>query len=348
MNTNRFPSLEQGPSMGPIFEMLLGPVRIAVLKAALDLKIADVLDEPGSPEEIASRLGIETHPGNLTLFLNAMATMGLVTKSRSGFVNTDFSKAFLRSTSASYMGLMVHQLSGMQHRNLDRIADLVRSGPGELSTEHRLDREERWRESVRHLAHYQKAGIAGLVADLVADLPEFENMRRMLDIGCGPGIMCQAAVSRHPHLQGVLFDFPTVIEVAQEELEAAGLTGRISTMAGDYNTLDLGEGYDLIWASHCLYYAKDLVDLFRRARKALNPGGVFMSFHEGLTHGRSQPESIVLSRLSLSLEGQDVSFELGEIARKMIKAGFKSVESRCLSLPMGPMELIIGRTGSEA
>ena len=53
--------------------------------------------------------------------------------------------------------------------------------------------------------------------------------------------------------------------------------------------------------------------------------------------------SVVLSRLSLALEGQDVSFEKGQIAALLGEAGFGRVETRSFSLGMGEGELVVAR-----
>lgn len=76
---------------------------------------------------------------------------------------------------------------------------------------------------------------------------------------------------------------------------------------------------------------------------ALNPGGVFVSLHEGLNRERTAPEKVVISRLSLALEGQDVSFEEGRIARLALEAGFASLERRTINMLFGENEVAILR-----
>ncbi|MCJ2163379.1 MULTISPECIES: class I SAM-dependent methyltransferase [unclassified Pseudodesulfovibrio] len=333
----------QSPNPGIVFELMIGPIRMAVLDTALKLGMADILAQKQDLQSIARALEVKTDTANLAHFLDAMASMGFADKRDERYFNTPFAESCLRKESPSYLGDLVSNLSHMQHRNLDRIPELIRQGPPEVSKQDQLHEEERWKQSVRHLASYHKAGMADLVAELVAALPEFPSMKRMLDLGCGPGIMCMTTVSRHPSLEGVLCDFPSVMEVAREEIAAAGMESRISTIEGDYNKVDFGKGYDLVWASHTLYYAKDLDAMFARIHEALNPGGVLITFHEGLTHERTQPTELILSRLSLALEGQDVSFEQGQIASHLPKAGFASVDTRTITLPMGPMELVVAR-----
>jgi SAM-dependent methyltransferase len=328
---------------GILFDLMIGPVRMAVLDTALELDVTGLLHGGRSLEDMAEALGVTADTANLAYFLDAVSAMGFAEKQDGEYRNTPFAEAYLRRESPYYLGGMVKKLTRMQHRNLGRIPELIRQGPPDVASGDKLEGEAMWKQSVRHLACYQKAGMADYVADLVSALPEFPAMRRMLDLGCGPGVMCMTTVARHPSLRGVLCDLPPVLQVAREEIGSAGLESRITTIEGDYNEVDFGAGYDLVWASHTLYYAKDLDGLLRRVCDALNPGGIFISLHEGLTRERTAPAPVVLSRLSLALEGQDVSFERGEIASRLPDAGFSFVETRTLPLHLGPVEMVIGR-----
>jgi predicted TPR repeat methyltransferase len=102
--------------------------------------------------------------------------------------------------------------------------------------------------------------------------------------------------------------------------------------------------YDLIWASNTLNFARhDLDSVMKKIYDALNPGGVFISFCEGLTHERTKTDFVVLSMMSIALMGQDMCFEQGEIGDSMLRVGFKSVRSRTLDAPWGAADLDIGR-----
>jgi hypothetical protein len=103
-------------------------------------------------------------------------------------------------------------------------------------------------------------------------------------------------------------------------------------------------GSDLIWASNALNFARhDLDSLMKKIYDALNPGGVFVSFCDGLTHERTKPDIMALSWTPTALMGQDMGLDQGFIADSMLRVGFKSVRSRTLDMPMGPMDLDLGR-----
>ena len=333
-------------AMDPIFDIMVGPVRMAVLEAALELKIADVLEGGGMDrEEIARALGIGTSPEALGHFLDGMAAMDFLEKWSGIYRCTDFASRYLNSKSPLYMKGFVDRIKAMQHKNLTRIAEIVRTGPPKVEDCERLDSEGKWKAAVAHLAAYQRAGMARAAVDLIERHPGFPRAGTFLDLGGGPGLVGAELVKRHPGLRGVLLDQPAVVRLAEKELETEGVLGRISRIAGDYNEVDLGGGYDVVWASHNFYYVRDRAGFFDRLKAAMNPSGVLFCLHEGLTHERTRPPEIVLSRLSLALEGQDVSFDLGEIAAHLRAAGFGSVESRPLDLGGGRCELVVAVKG---
>ena len=153
----------------------------------------------------------------------------------------------------------------------------------------------------------------------------------MLDLGCGPGITALYVAGMLPRLHVTLCDFAPVLDMARTEAETLGLSGRVCLKPGDFNVCDLGLGYDLVWACQSLYYASDLHAFMKKIHRALRPGGLFVSVHEGVREGIA-PAELVLSRLSLAMEGQDVSLAHGQMAAAATAAGLERLDAQ--SVPM--------------
>ena len=331
------------PSMAFLFEFLIAPVKLAVLEAAIELDMVCVLADTSDVDEIAERIGIQTGTSGLVLFLDAMVALGLANKKNKTYSNTELGQHFLHKESPVFMGDFLENMKAMVHTNLSRIVEIVKNGPPDVPQIQTLQSESTWESAVAHLAVCQRAGMGAIYADLIEELPEFKGIKKILDLGGGPGLIGAQILGRLPEAKGVLMDLPAVIRLAKQELDKEGMADRISFIAGDYNEIDLGSGYDLIWASHNLYFAKDRVSFFKRVKKALTQKGVFVCLHEGLTREKTAPEDIILMRLSLALEGQDDSFTKGEIASYLNQAGFVQVDSRMLDLPSGQAELVVAR-----
>ncbi len=331
------------PSMDILFEILNAPVKFAVLKAAVELDMSHILATTSNVDAIGKRLGIRTSTGGLVLLLDAMVALGLAAKENKTYSNTGVGTHFLDRESPVFMGRFIENMEDMIHKNLAGIAQIVKNGPPEIDPSDTLQSESKWASFIAHLAIGQRAGIGDNYADLVQSLPEFKSVKKILDLGGGPGIIGARILGRLPEATGFLLDLPAVIKLAGKELAREGMADRISFIAGDYNEVDLGSGYDLIWASHNLYFVKDRISFFTRVKNALSPKGVFVCLHEGLTCEGTAPREIVLMRLSMALEGQDTSFAKGEIASCLEQAGFAKVESSLVNQPSGPAELVVAR-----
>ncbi len=312
-------------------EQLVAPVRLALLELAIDLELPDIIARTNDLPGIAAELGT-TRLDKLAYILDALAATGLLRKENGAYHNSVLAEDYLRKGKPAYLGELVIALKTMQHRNLHRLKDFLFSESIPVPAGDALHDEEHWRRSARGLAAYQKAGVAGNMARIAASLPGAEELRTMLDLGCGPGVTALRILQRLPRLRLVLCDFPHVLQLAEQETDAAGMNGRVSFLPGDYNRLDWGREYDLIWACQSLYYASDLRAFLKRIAAALNPGGFFVSIHEGIRNEGTEPAMLVLSRLSLALEGQDVSFVKGRIAEAAAEAGL--IRIRAASLPM--------------
>ncbi len=331
------------PSMALLFDLLNAPVKWAVIEAAVELDMADILAETSDVAEIAQRIGGQTDDYTaLTYFLDAMVSIGLANKENSAYSNTEFATHFLRRKSPVFMGgTMLQSMKVMVHKNLTSITGIIKNGPPEVPQTENIQNESRWKRSVEHLAIYQRAGMGAICADIVQDLLKGEKINKILDIGGGPGLIGAEILRRFPGSKGVLLDLPAIVQLAEKEIEKEGLADRVSYIAGDYNEVDMGGGYDLIWASHNLYFVNDLVSFFKRVKKALTQNGIFICLHEGMTSEKTEPQDIVLMRLSMALEGQDNAFAKGEIASCLGQAGFTRVDSEIMLFPGGPLELVI-------
>lgn len=325
-------------SFEDLYDMILAPIKSRLLLTALELNVFDQLAEFKSAQELAQSLG--SHPRNTALFLDGLAACDLVEKRCGKYRNSPISQTFLVEGSSHFVGRLLMDQWRWNQPVLEDLTTFVLEGPqgqevsplpaGEMSGE--------------ALANYERSGMAQKVSHIVEELPEFPSMRKMLDLGGGPGIIGMAVVATHPNMKGVVFELPQMAKVARKFVKEYGLEDRMAVMEGDYNRDSIGHEYDLVLACASLYSSKKEVDpIVGKVYQALNPGGVFVSIHEGLTQENTKPEKMRLGWLTTELLGRDLSFSEGELADSMIRVGFRSVWSRTIETPVGEMNLDVGR-----
>ena len=322
-------------------EIITGGIRERILVLGLELEIFRHLTEPVQAAAVAEAAGL--NPLNTERFLDALATIGLVDKTQGRYRNQEQTQTFLVPSSPNYAGdmLLVYHSSVLA---LDKAVDLIKDGPSGAGPGEDITSEELWASWTEASASWVFGEVGRTMAGIVSDLPGFADFERIMDLGGGHGVFVLHFLEAHPTLQGVVFDRPSVLEVARSFARKFGLDSRLETVAGDYLNDDIGEGYDLIFASATLNFAKGRLEpLVEKIHAALKPGGYFLSFQDGMTHERTRPE-IMLAHLPFSLTSeQDFMFDQGEIAEAMMWAGFRQVRSRTLETPMGAMDLDVAR-----
>ncbi|UCG34060.1 MAG: methyltransferase, partial [Phycisphaerales bacterium] len=212
----------------PLTRMLFGAIPGRLLLTAIELKVFSCLSQPMSADALAANLG--THPLNTSFLLDALAANDLLAKRGGQYVNTPLAGTFLVEGEPTYVGDVLLADAEWMRPALEDMPALVRHGPS-ASTRPRPSIPPAKEAEI--YANEQRAGIAQRAAAMVSRLPEFGRMQKMLDLGCGAGLIGLAIVAAHPTMTGVLFDRPAIVQVAQTFIDEYELQDRITTIGGD-------------------------------------------------------------------------------------------------------------------
>jgi predicted O-methyltransferase YrrM len=316
-------------------KMLLASIRSKLLLTGIELKVFNQLSEPRSTDAVAQAIG--THPKNTEVFLDSLTAIDLLQKKNGLYRNSPITQAFLVEENPTHFGAVLQLLHSQI--SLENLSQLIKEGP--LPTSEMTFSKEMF---AQEYASNEQVSDAPIMVDVVSELPEFPSFRKMLDLGGGPGLIGMAVVAAHPRMKGVIFDLPPMVKAAETFIKEYGMEDRMAILGGDAFRDAIGDGYDLVLVCSSLQSYKDKLDAaVKKVYDALNPGGVFISYFIGLTQERTKPEISVLFLLSMALAGWDTGFDQGFVADSMLRVGFKSVRSRTLNTPRGPMELDIAR-----
>ncbi|WP_374050250.1 class I SAM-dependent methyltransferase [Streptomyces roseicoloratus] len=123
------------------------------------------------------------------------------------------------------------------------------------------------------------AEAAGWLASLVPT-----PVRRVLDVGSGPGVVTALLAEAFPEAEVVAVDAtPELLALARERAEARGLGDRVTTLRaelpGDFGALGTA---DLVWASNSLHHIGDQRAALASFAELLNPGGLIALAEGGL------------------------------------------------------------------
>ncbi|MEU8618442.1 methyltransferase [Streptomyces sp. NPDC048623] len=118
----------------------------------------------------------------------------------------------------------------------------------------------------------------------LASLLPAGSVRRVLDVGSGPGVVTALLAEAFPEAEVVAVDAtPELLALARERADARGLGDRVGTLRaelpGDFGTLGTA---DLIWASNSLHHIGDQRAALASFAGLLNPGGLIALAEGGL------------------------------------------------------------------
>ena len=258
-----------------------------VFLTALELDVFTAVGEGAEPSQVAAAIGADTRATEM--LLNVLTSLGALEKIKGIFSCTAESIAF----GPVRAGLMhtVHLWETWSTLTACVKAGTTQRRPGVEA------HDESWTEAFIEAMHTRAKATAAQVVQVVGT----EGVRRMLDVGGGPGTFSIAFAQAGMDLHADVLDLGPVLPMAQRNIQEAGLSDRVMVRVGDLRTDAFGEGYDLVLVSaicHMLDEDENR-DLLRRCSKALAPGGRIVIREFVLDPDRAGPAFAALFALNM-------------------------------------------------
>jgi len=127
-----------------------------------------------------------------------------------------------------------------------------------------------------------------LAADAVISAYDFSEIKTIVDVGGGNGVLIAAILKITPSMRGVLFDLPSVIEEAGGVIKAEGVTERCELVAGDF-LKSVPSGGDAYLLKYILHNWDDeyAIAILKNCHSAMNEGGRLLVVEELIVPGNA-------------------------------------------------------------
>jgi 2-polyprenyl-3-methyl-5-hydroxy-6-metoxy-1,4-benzoquinol methylase len=326
------------PDTTLIFDTMFMFQRTQAFKAAIELDLFTAIAAGATRiPDIATRLGAVER--GIRILCDYLTIHGFLTKSGDRYAVSPVVAPFLDTRSPAYIGAMAKFLAHPTvTRSYESLADNVRNGgasPG-AST---IDPENPiWVEFARNMAGFMGEGARALAA-IVARPGESQ---KVLDISSGHGMFGISVAKANPQAEIYGLDWRSVLTVARENADKAGVGDRFHEIPGDAFEAALGRDYDLVLIPNFLHHfdAATCVRLLKRVKAALKPTGVVATCEFVPNPDRispPMPAAFSLSMLASTPSGDAYTF--AEIDSMFREAGFPPSTSQ----PLGhtPQTLIL-------
>lgn len=307
------------------------------LLTALELDLFTAVGEGATAEEVGEK--VKANGRATAMLLNALVALGLLAKSGEAYRNTvETARYFVDGSKDNHRRGLQHT-ANLWHR-WSTLTEAVRTGTRVAVAG---DRNPEWRKNF--IAGMQRN--AKDRAPLVVKRLGTAGVRRVLDLGGGSGVYSIAFAKASPEVQCEILDLPEVVPLTAEYVAKAGVAAQVHIRPGNMLESDLGTGYDIILLNAiCHMFSEEQNrELFRRARKALLPGGRLVVQDFILNDGKTGPAQAALFSLNMLVGTEGgASYSGAEYVEWMRAAGFAAM--RRIELP-GPSDLMIGVAGTE-
>ena len=283
-----------------------------------------------SANDLASELAVDAR--GLSMLLNALCAMNLLSKEGDSYSATPFSREYLSRDSEKYLGHIL-----LHHHHLmelwGRLDEGVKCG-GPVASRISHGEDETLRESFL----MGMFNLAMQLAPRIVSAIDLSGRRQLLDLGGGPGTYAIHFCKHNPDLDAVIFDLATTRQFAESTIARFDLSARISFHSGDFITDLLPSGFDVAWLSHVLHSEgpDGCAILLSKAVAALEPGGMILIQEFILDDTMDGPLFPALFSLNMLLgtpSGQAYSRQ--ELTEMLQNAGATDVRRLPVDLPNG-------------
>lgn len=243
--------------------------------AAAKLGIPDLLkDGPKSCEELASSTG--TNARSLYRLMRALAQVGIFAEKEEGYFTLTRLSACIQSDVPGSVRAMAITLGEEHYKAWGNILHSMRTGTSAFEHEYGMPVFQYYAQNPESGKIFNEAMTSGSAAekDEVIKSYDFSQFGKLVDIGGGQGSFIAAILNANPTLQGVLFDLPSVVESAPDEIKAEGVTDRCEIVGGSFYE-SVPSGADAYILKHVLHDWNDETSLtiLKNCHRAMKENG---------------------------------------------------------------------------
>jgi Dimerisation domain len=236
------PSTTNRPTPERIFGFMNAFQQTEALKSGIELDVFTSIGEGANTSQLLAAKTSASERG-LRILCDYLAIMGLLAKENGRYALTEESALFLDKRSPASLNAVTGFLASPWHKkNVEALTQAVRKG-GTVGTQgdNSKPQDEVWVAFARSMAKLTIPA-ANFIAELLGATQG--KPCSVLDIAAGHGNYGITIGKKNPNAKIVAVDWPSVLAVAQENAQAAGLSGRYSTRPGSAFENELGSGYD--------------------------------------------------------------------------------------------------------
>lgn len=268
-------------------QLITGYWKSQSIYAAAKLEIADLLIAgPQTPAQLASVT--QTDAESLYRLLRALASIDIFEENEAGEFSLTPLAEPLRSDHPNSKQALALMNGEDQFRPWCEIIYSLQTGKPAYDSIWGKSIFEFLSEHPDKARIFDKAmiGIHGRGTEAIPDAYDFSKIKVLADVGGGNGSNLISILQANPHLRGLLFDRPHVVERAQVQFEQAGVAGRCDLIGGDFFE-SVPQGADTCLLRHIIHDWNDekSLTILKNCHNALPENGKLLILESVINPG---------------------------------------------------------------
>lgn len=310
-----------------VWDAWLAMYKVPALSVALELDIFESLDaQPDTPDGLAARRDFDAR--GLRALLPMLMQLGFLAQHGGLYQLTEAGRQYMLKGSPFCWGGLFKRLSAtmVAHKllletiNMER-ARAAKNRPADGWESGHVDMP--LARDVTAFMHSHSAPAAYGMARTC----DFSGIRKVLDVGGGSGCFSIALAGLRPDVYCSVMELPTICELAQQYIEAAGVTAQVDTITVDMFRQPWPLGFDAHFFSNIFHdwSVETCIELAKKSHAALPEGGSILLHEMLLDDSGTAPSPAVAFSLLMAMGTKGQQFTFPQLREILEAAGFSKV-----------------------
>src|SRR5688500_4329628 len=269
--------MDEAAAAQQLMDMAIAHWRAELILQAAEMSLADKFsgNEPRAAKDLAGEYGMRHR--ELYRYLRALTGLGLLASAGpDSFRLTDLGAALKTGAPGAARSAYIALVGDMVKPAWKEFDHGLVTGDTGFEKAHGMGLFE-YLQSNPGMAQFfseTMVGFHGREPPAVAEAYDFSGIGSLVDVGGASGNMLGHVISRHPNVQGVLYDLPHVVADASALLAAHGVADRVDIQSGSFFE-SVPAGHDAYLLSHIIHDWDDSENatILGNVREAMNPDG---------------------------------------------------------------------------
>ncbi|HEX8131516.1 MAG TPA: methyltransferase [Pyrinomonadaceae bacterium] len=328
------------PPDAVLMQMLSAPLVTQALRVVAELGIADLLANGArGVDELAAETN--THAPSLYRFMRALAGCGVFAETEGGIFELTPAAELLRTgVEGSMRDIAIFMGADWHWQVWGDAPYTARTGRAAWEHVHGKEVFPYFAENTGAARVFDNAmtSLSKMVSKAVVEAYDFSSIRKLADIAGGHGSLLAAILRANPHLKGLLFDVPQVIEGAQAYVEAEGVGQAVELASGDFFE-SVPAGADAYMMKHIIHDWDDrrALSILRNCHRAMPADGKLLLVEMVVPAG-NEPHFAKIQDLEMMLSPGGLERTEGEYRELFTAAGFELTRIIPTASPMSVIE----------